>query len=314
MDRAAIIVELRRAIGKARVRSAADGVSTFIEDSISGKKQVIPTGWKLLDLMTKILRSEKVGLLVGGPGASKSLMVLQLIIFLLDRLFSAVVLELEEGKDFHLLRCLAQRAALPGMTDPEWIKGNPDMAREAVSEHRDFLDTMGRVIHCPDSQLTLDQIADWVEKKCKAGVQVIAVDPVTAARHTSRDIAEEDNTFLQRIKTAADTSGSSIIIVSHPIKAFCEPDLSAISGAAAYGRFMQTIVWLETTIGRQSKVATACGTVSAEHNRILHLMKSRNSYGQGFKLAYQFNSNDLTLSEVGLIVGQDKGKKENADE
>ena len=44
------------------------------------------------------------------------------------------------------------------------------------------------------------------------------------------------------------------------------------------------------------------GTLDREFNRTLHVMKARNGIGTGYKVAFEFSSDNLCLHELGLIV------------
>ena len=82
--------------------------------------------------------------------------------------------------------------------------------------------------------------------------------------------------------------------------------MNQLAGGAAYSRFSQTILWLESHNEKASRVKTTCGTTEMDHNRTLHILKARNGKGQGVKVACNFESESLTLSEQGIIV---KGNK-----
>ena len=83
-----------------------------------------------------------------------------------------------------------------------------------------------------------------------------------------------------------------------------------LAGGAAYSRFAQTILWLESHAEKISQVKTDCGRTEIEHNRTLHLLKARNGRGQGVKLAFNFQGESLTLREEGIIVKKCKGESE----
>ncbi len=94
---------------------------------------------------------------------------------------------------------------------------------------------------------------------------------------------------------------AALLFVTHPVKAVSLPDLNQLAGSAAFGRFSQTALWLEYGEDRTGDIKTSMGTVSAEYNRVLHILKSRNGIGQGCRIACQF-TRDLSLREIGLIV------------
>jgi hypothetical protein len=309
-DPAKVTAAIQGALQKAMPRSIAAGVVEMIERTIAGQRVAVATPWRALNGLTHALLEGTVTLLCGGVGASKSFAVLQLTAYLSDQDVKAAVFELEEDRDFHLLRALAQLTGLPGLTDPEWIKGNADQARQAWRAHQDILEAVGRSIWVsPDSQPTLDQVAGWVEDRARTGYRVIVIDPITAAAHVKKDNWEEDNAFLQRVKRAAVEHVCSVVLVTHPIKTVSSPDVNQLSGGACYSRFSQTILWLENHDSKQSLVHGPGVTIRETYNRTVHLLKTRNGKGQGLRLAFEFDSGSLTLKERGVIVKERKPQK-----
>lgn len=291
---------LQEAIQQAKPKGAAVGVSVRIEAIISGQLESVPLPWSRLSKLSNAIIPGTVTLICGSPGASKSFMLLQALSYWLDNGYKVAVYELEEDREFHLMRALAQRSGVAEITRHDWVKQNPEPAREAYIEHKDFLDKLGRTIWICESQVTLDQLAVWSEKRAKAGCRIICIDPVTAAVQTGKPWVE-DNAFLQRIKRTATESGCSFVLVTHPTKAINQPDMTALAGSAAYSRFAQTIFWLHSHESKNSKTKTACGTAEIDHNRTVHILKARNGKGNGLQIACEFDSENLTLNEFGVI-------------
>lgn len=86
-----------------------------------------------------------------------------------------------------------------------------------------------------------------------------------------------------------------------------EPTRENLAGSAAYERFGDTIITLANHDLRESKIKTTLGTVTQEHNRAVRIEEARNDRGTGYRLAFSFCSDSLTLRELGLIVKDDKG-------
>ena len=294
--------ELYRVLQQAKPKGVAAGVSQRIEDIIHGKFNVVSLPWQSLSSLTNAIMPGTVTLICGSPGASKSFMLLQSVTHWKENNIKACIYELEEDKEFHLMRTLAQKTGISEITNFDWIKNNPETARQAQKEYVNFLEIIGRCIWvCPDNQPTLDQLAQWSEKRAETGFRVICLDPVTAAAQTSKPWIE-DNAFLQRIKRAATSFGCSFVLVTHPAKTMSLPDMNQLAGSAAYSRFAQSIFWLQNHEPKNSKVKSSCGTTELEHNRTLHILKARNGKGQGLSLACEFDSKTLTLKEHGIIV------------
>lgn len=306
--KAAIQSAIMEALSKAKPRGVAAGVGELIEDTITGKRQAIKWPWSCVGGLTKALLPGTVTLLCGNVGASKSFMLLEAGMFWYEAGIRIAIYELEEDRDFHLLRCLAQRSRTGDITDPDWTRANAEQSRAIFAEHQAFLDGFGsQVFASPDTQPTLEQIAGWVQARAKAGCRVIAVDPITIAAHRGRNVWEEDAAFLHNIKRTAVDYRCSILLITHPIKAVSFPDVTQLAGGAAYQRFAQTILWLESHAEKTSDTKTACGTTGIEHNRTLHILKARNGRGQGLQLAFDFDSESLTLHELGIILRKKKG-------
>ena len=225
-DKTLIHAAIREALDIARPRGIAAGVGELIEDTISGKRQAILWPWSYIGGLTKALLPGTVTLLCGNVGASKSFMLLEAAAYWYEQSIKTALFELEEDRDFHLSRCLSQRAQISGMTDTDWIRDNPEQARALLIEYKTFLEGFGACIYTsPDTQPTLEQLAKWVRGRAKA-CRIIAIDPITAAAHKSRSLWEEDNAFLHDIKRIAVEHRCSIVLITHPIKAVSFPDVT----------------------------------------------------------------------------------------
>ena len=299
---AEITLSLSEFFKTAKVVSITTELRQRLSDITSGLYTLIDWPWASLGFLTKALLPGTVTLLVGNPGASKSFMVLQAFSYWGEAGLRCSLYEAEEDRNFHLMRALAQKSCESGLTDTVWLRENAEKAAQIISDYQPFIDSFGRVLYAsPDVQPTLTQLAGWVEAKAKAGCRIIGIDPVTAAEREG-DAWVADAKFLQSIKRTATDYRCSIILVTHPIKAVSFPDLSQIAGSAAYQRFSQTILWLESHDEKESKVKTALGTAPTGHNRTVHILKARNGRGMGLRLAYQFDSGQLSLNELGLVM------------
>ena len=284
----------------------ASTVQERLADIASGRYASIPWPWDSIDRLTRALQPGTVTLIAGSPGASKSFMALQSFACWHGQGLKVSLYELEEDRTYHLMRILAQQAGNSGLTDDEWVRQNAEAAQANCNQQADFLNGFGRVLFTsPETQPTLQQLAAWVEERAKAGNRIIGIDPVTLAARTAEPWVD-DSRFLQAVKRSAVEHGCSMVLVTHPIKAVNYPDLSQIAGSAAYQRFAQTILWLESHDDKSSKVKMPLGTMEESHNRTLHILKARNGKGLGLRLAFQFDCESLTLNELGLVVKERK--------
>lgn len=302
-----ISAALNEALDRAKTKGIATGVGDLIEDCISGKREAIRWPWSGLGGLTKALLPGTITLLCGNVGASKSFMQLQAAEYWHDNGIKFALYELEEDKDYHLQRTLAQVSNNSGMTDPDYIQENPEISRSTYEEHREYLDCFGASVHAmPETQITMPQMTNWIEGRAKAGCRVIAIDPVTAIASEGKKIWDADSSFLNGVKRITVNYKCSVVFVTHPIKAVSLPDVGQLAGGAAYSRFCQTILWLESHNEKTNQVKTPCGTIDIEHNRTLHILKARNGKGQGVRLACKFESASLLLTETGIIMRDKK--------
>lgn len=285
-------------------------LSGELEAVISGEIVTVPMQWRHLSGLTKAMKPGTITLLAGNPGASKSLALLEQFASWFDAGYSVALYCLEETKIFHTRRILSQRAGLAGLTDDDWTAENPEQARAAMQAHTGFIDAVSRRLWvCPDELPTHTTIGDWIEQRCKDGFRIVCVDPITQAIHKTKEIWNEDKMFLRRCEKLAKEYGVSILLVTHPIKLVSLPDLNNLAGSAAFGRFCQTAIWLQSHEEKESYVMTDLGRTTVTHNRTFHLLKTRSGKGQWLKLAFDFCSETLRLKEFGSIYKQVKSQE-----
>lgn len=284
-------------------------LANLLEAQIDGRFVNLPWPWPWLTDLAQSLTPGTRTLVVGGAGASKSLAVLQALRLWIELGIKVAILALERGRDFHLARVLAQRVGIADVTKSAWVREHPDMVRALFAEHREYLNRMGKAIFTIPRQFSLAQGAEWIEQQAAEGARIIAIDPATALSR-GRESWIEDEQFLARVEKVARTSGASIILVSHPKKGGTNlPDLDNIAGGAAWVRFSDSVIWLESHDAKLGTIRTACGTDEQKYNRTLWLLKTRSGEGEHLRLAYRFQSGKdesddgaLVLRELGILV------------
>lgn len=284
-----------------------DGIDIIVGDSISGKRNVVSMPWLRLSMLTMALLSGTITFLCGGIGARKSFLVLQMLLDFIGRGLSVAVLWLEEDTAYYQIRALAQLAHMPELMSPEFSKNNPVLVKELMEEQRELLEAIGKCswdfAHC---QPMLEDVATWVEEQAPKH-RILFVDPVTAASRSAEPWRSDDR-FIQRIKRAAVDTGCSIVSVTHSVKTMTSiPDLNMLAGSAAFGRFCQCALWLESHDPKNSHVTTPCGATECLHNSTFHILKSRNGPGTGLRIA--MNAEKLLLREIGIITKKKNDKK-----
>jgi hypothetical protein len=107
------------------------------------------------------------------------------------------------------------------------------------------------------------------------------------------------------VKCIAREKKVSVILATHPSKILNRqqpPSLDDIAGGAAVSRFAHKVLWIQNhVIPTMSTVKNYDFTMEVEHNRTLHILKSRDTAGQGMKIAMNFES-DLRFHEKGVLL------------
>jgi len=290
-------------ISDAEPLGASREVWQLIEDTISGKRSALPWPWPHMAKLSKALLPGTVTILAGDPGASKSFMLLEAAAFWHAQGIKTAVYELEDELKDHLYRALAQAHGDSRLFDDEWVKANPDDAREAWAMHADFLDSFGRCLWiAADKLIDLPALAKWVSERAVAGFRVIAIDPITAVGKGSTSW-EDDLRFMIEAKAAIRNTGASLVLVTHPRKGRKTAiGLDELSGGAAYARFAHSIMWLESYKTPKSVIVDkTMGRLAVDINRALHVVKSRNAGGHGMVIGCTFEGQTLRLDEHGVI-------------
>lgn len=287
----------------------ASELGDLIESQIDGRYTNIAWPWPVLTDMGQCLTPQTRTVLVGGAGASKSLAVLQAVAMWVESGIKCAVLELERSRDFHLARVLAQRVGVADLTKPKWVRENAETARRYFADHREYLNLIGGAIHTVPRTFTVDHAAEWAEARIADGCRVIVLDPVTALTR-GKDCWADDEQFVSRLEKAARGSGTSVVCVTHPKKGGSSlPDIDNLAGGAAWSRFPDAVIWLESHDMRVSTIRTVCGTDEQEYNRTVWLLKTRSGDGEHLRLAYRFQTGKaqrdtgaLTLTELGVVM------------
>lgn len=278
--------------------------------AIEGGEYVsVPLPWgTLTDLALPALPGSLV-ILGGGVGSSKSFAVLQAMLFWLEAGIDAATLALEGDITFHLNRAFAQLAGVSAATDPEWVGAHADQMRELLDLHGPELARLADhwFVAAALNVDTQEQAAAWVEQQARIGRRVVAVDPVTMLTRLGKPW-DADTRFIKSLKKTAQTYGITILLVTHPAKGVTDPTRENLAGGAAYERFCDTMLVLQSHDPKTSLVRTPCGTAEMKHNRTLRIEKARHGSGTGCRLAMEFDASSLTVRELGLIVKNKKGQ------
>lgn len=306
-DKQTLISEAYKVFDCAKTKSVAGKLHDHYRSIIEGKCRTVPFPWSSI-CKTRALLPGTVTIICGSPGASKSLMLLQCISYWMETGVKCVVCELEKDRRYHLRRAHAQVAENSMLTDNDWVEANPDLVIESYSEHEAYLSSLGHCIYDgQEATTTYEDMAAWVEEKAKHGNRIIAIDPITIL-DAQKESFRGQQKFMQLMndRVIKKYPDCSIVIIIHPKKGALFPSLDDVAGSTAFGRFVDTSIWVDIHDEKVSSVRTSCGTIEVSHNRTVHVLKARNGAGGGMQIAYQFNSDDLKMKEFGFIVKKQK--------
>lgn len=281
----------------------AEGVAERTKQIGSGEYAAAPWIWPKLGRLTQALLPGAVTILAAEPGVGKSFFVLCSALGWLELGVSFSVFMLEEDRTYHLMRALAALERNAGMVDLEWVKNHNAETIAASGRHKPTIEALGKCIHdAPEARVSLGQLADWYESIAPTS-RVVVIDPVTAASAGERRWIE-DGIFMERIKTIARQSGTSVVLVTHPkLGKKGAITMDDLAGGADYPRFSQTVLSLALHNPAEPVMCSSdFGRRSVEANRILRICKARNGRGGGMKIAFEFSPDSLAFGELGVIV------------
>lgn len=306
-DAAEIAATITGIMDDAGPAGPATELESLLRDIEGGRYTAIPwPNLTRLGSLSKALLPGTITSLCADPGAGKSLMMLQMLASWHGQGIPVALLALEDERRVHLQRILAQIVGQSCLTDDEWCSANMDTARLLLNQHAKTIDAIGACIRAEgESQLSLDQIAEWIEAQAKNGARIIIADPVTAAVTEDKPWAA-DTSFLMRVKGIARRYGASVVLVTHPRGASKGASLGAMAGGSAYPRFSHCALWL-SKFDAEDLPAPDGG--SRHCNRSVTITKSRHGRGGGMVMGMWFDHDTLRFSEVGTILSDDQRKK-----
>lgn len=263
-----------------------------------------------------------ITVLAGDPGSTKSFLVLQVLAFWLGMGTRADVMMLEKDQEFHVDRALAQKSGVAQVTDLDWKRNNPAERDYLITEHRAFIDAMGKHIHTPSGGCKLSDVQAWIEQMAKDGSRIVIVDPITLA-DAGKDRWLEDSTFMREVGKILTKYGSSLILTTHPPKKSQGPvSMDHIAGGSAYARAADCVLYLVrydepkvVTIKARPNDGDVRAMFPSMHqetiDREIVILKAREGRGAGWRIGFAFNSESLTFFERGPIIKEKKHSQES---
>lgn len=297
---------------------AAADLEAYMGGIIDGRIFNVPFPWPSITSATQALQPGSFCLLGGDPGVGKTFFILQCLQFWHGNGINPAVLFAEKNRNFYMKRLLAQLAGNGNLVNLEWVKNNAKQSQDALKQNREHLDAIGQHIWPrPKGKLTLDFVLGWIRDRAKDGNRVIVVDPITAVDPGAERWSKESD-FVQGTQELMDEFGVSIVLTTHPKQASGKAGGTTsghdAAGGAAYFRFVDTMIWL--TLAKQLRRVQANhpvgGNCFVKTKNFIRLLKTRDSYGAGWELAFSFLSN-LTFTEHGIVVKETKAPPDVED-
>ncbi len=299
-----ISATLRRVLGEAKPQGPLDSYRRRQVTIARGEIRCIAWVHPYLTKWTRALQPGRVTMMAGKKGSAKSFLSEQNQLAWLQGGESAAVMILEGSIDEYLDRALAQLDGNANLTDFDWVRDNVDEAQAAIDRHADELAQLKASVTRAGINITLDQVADWIDQQAKQGRRLISVDPVSAAVRTGKPW-DVDAKFLNRVRATAEEHGCSVVLITHLQKGASEFTPDALAGSACYERFSDTIIQLHRHDMKTAMVKTSVGRMDVTHNLTVFIEKAR-APGSGLKLAYDLDPQTLCLHEHGIILKKSK--------
>lgn len=286
-----------------RLVTTAKPVDRFTERVVNiatGVIRNVDFPWVKLSALSKALMPGTLTILCGGPGSGKSFFLLQALRFWHSLKIPACVYELEEDREFHLLRMLAQVQHNPRLLDDTWCRANQALFLKAHDDRRALMREMrSHIYDSRDFSDKLSDLSDWVNQKAKDGYRIICIDPITVAIKSERSW-EDDLAFVRAVGKIAVERKVSVVLVSHPRPGAKNNGLDDLAGGASYQRLSQTVILLKRLPSAESRTLTTLheGDQELQVNYIVEIAKARLGSGHGRKLGFWMEA--LNYEERGV--------------
>jgi KaiC/GvpD/RAD55 family RecA-like ATPase len=296
----------KRAVWEAMQNCTSNGMHHKFVESIKGIQRSAPLRWKRLNELTKFATPGMVSILVGEPGSGKSFFLIECALYWHELDVPFAFYALEDEREFHIRRALAQKTGISKLSDVDWVIDNEKVVEDIAEANKDFLNKFGAKLAGETSEeITKNALMDWIVNRVNNGAKIIVVDPITMTKNETNKCWIEDQKLMGDVKRIARERKVSIILATHPSKILNRaqpPSLDDIAGGAAVSRFAHKVIWLQNhVIPITSTVKSYDINMEMEHNRTVHILKSRDTPGQGMKIAMTFEP-DLRFHEKGVIL------------
>lgn len=284
-----------------------DSFGDHLQSVINGERRPVLFPWTSLNVLTRALTPGSLTILVGSPGASKSLIMAQAMTHWHEAGIDARCLMLEGDKNFHLRRAFAQKAGESRLTDDQWVEENDGTVNTLYNQHQTPLADLSSKIDVPhnDQPVSPAQVHTWLKEHAATGARVLIVDPITMIDGGKEQWTTDRHlvTYALRI---AEKHKLSIILVTHPRKGARKPHLDDVAGGATISRMSHNVLWLERL--KKQKLFTMMGPnglLEGHTDRLLHVLKARSGHGGGRQIGVMFDRSTLCIDMPGVIVANE---------
>jgi len=279
-------------------------MDAHIDDVEAGRLRTIPWPWHYLTEGTQALKNGTLTIISGGPGAAKSLFVLQAIRFWLTAGERVTYYGMEGKRQSYMWRCLAQCSGVSEVTRDDYLKDNGAEVRALRKSHEAELSRFADCLRVDGDDMLvefLDQISAWIHQEAARGQRLIICDPITLALKSGKAWVA-DQRFVRTVSRVAVKFGCNVILVTHPEKGIEDPSLLNIAGGASYSRFSDAVITVKKHDIVSSMVVSRMGRTEAEYDQTITVAKAKEGSLVGRRLAYEFDAASLNTNEIGIIA------------
>ena len=275
----------------------------YIDDVESGTLRTIAWPWHYLTEGTQVLKNGTLVIISGGPGAAKSLFVLQAIRFWLANGEKVTYYGMEGARQSYMMRCLAQCSGVSEVTRTDYVKEHADKVRALREDYAEELARFGDCLRVDGDMPCefLDQIGTWIHTEAKRGQRLIIYDPIALALKSGKAWVA-DQRFVRATSRIVREFGCNVVLVSHPEKGIEDPSLLNIAGGASYSRFSDGVLTVKKHDEVSGTIITRIGHCEATYNQTITIAKAKEGSLVGRRLAFEFDNASLTTKEIGIIA------------
>lgn len=276
-----------------------------IDDIVSGKWQSLPMPWRDLSRCAKALFPGSITVICGDPGSSKSFFLLEAMHWWHMRRIKVALYELEEDRPYHLTRLLAMIAGTWDVLDDDWGRNNSEKLKKLHGQYGAEVESFApNLFSAPMGHMGYADLLKWVEERCKAGCEIIGIDPITAIA-TGESRQNEDLKFIYEVTQILKAHKARLILVTHPRGSSQKKIVATqddLAGGRAFSRHTSTVLWLNRHQPAKDMLCRlAVGQMNVKCNREIFIAKTRNGPANGWRIGFNMGP-DVRFAEQGVVT------------